>query len=104
MEDGAMSDETAPGGDLDPMAEQVLDGNAIAGLLVAAFGSEMTAVPGECAHCGRVHLVGSMRAYVRAPGTVLRCPTCSEVILRIVQTPSAILVDARGAAWLRLER
>jgi len=26
------------------------------------------------------------------------------VVLRIVETPTATLVDARGAAWLRFER
>ena len=89
---------------LDPVADQVLDGNAVAGVLAVAFGAEMTAVPGECAHCGTINVLAAMRAYVRAPGTVLRCPACDEVVLRIVQTPSATLVDARGAAWLRLDR
>ena len=88
----------------DPVADQVLDGNAVAGLLAAAFGAEMTAVPGECAHCGAVNVLAAMRAYVRAPGTVLRCPTCDGLIVRIVQTPTAILVDVRGAAWLRFDR
>ena len=88
----------------DPAADQVLDGNAVAGILAVAFGTEMTAVPGECAHCGTVNVVAAMRAYVRAPGTVLRCPACGEVVLRIVETPSATLVDVRGAAWLRFER
>ena len=84
--------------------DAVLDGNAVAGLLAATMGGEMTHVPGECAHCGTVNRVGAMRAYVRAPGTVLRCPACEGVVLRIVQTPTATLVDARGIAWLRFER
>ena len=88
----------------DPVADAVLDGNAVAGILAAAFGAEMTAVPGECTHCGTVNVVAAMRAYVRAPGTVLRCPACDGVVLRIVETPSATLVDARGVAWLRFER
>jgi hypothetical protein len=45
-----------------------------------------------------------MRAYTRAPGTVLRCPKCSGVVLRVVETPTATLVDASGIAWLRFER
>lgn len=88
----------------DPMADAVLDGNAAAGALAAALGVEMTAVPGECAHCGTVSVVAALRAYTRAPGIVLRCPTCGGVVLRIVETPTATLVDARGAAWLRFER
>lgn len=84
--------------------DDVLDGNASAGLLEAAFGVDMTIVPGKCAHCGTVHMVGELRAYMRAPGTVLRCPVCSEVVLRIVETDDATYLDARGAAYLRFER
>jgi phage FluMu protein Com len=85
-------------------ADLMVDGNAVAGTLAAAFGEDMTAVPGKCAHCGAVAMVAEMRAYVRAPGSVLRCPSCSGVILRVVETEAAILVDARGAAYLRFER
>jgi phage FluMu protein Com len=84
--------------------EGVLDGNAVAGLLAATFGVEMSAVPGRCAHCHTVSVVAEFRAYTRAPGTVLRCPACSDVVLRIVETPTATLVDASGIAWLRFER
>jgi phage FluMu protein Com len=76
----------------------------VAGLLAAAFGVEMTAVPSRCAHCGDVNVVAELRAYTRAPGVVLRCPTCSGVVLRVVETPTATLVDASGIAWLRFER
>jgi hypothetical protein len=64
----------------------------------------MTAVPGQCAHCHTVSVVGQLRAWTRAPGIVLRCPVCSGVVLRIVETPTAILVDTSGAAWLRFDR
>ena len=88
----------------DSMPDDMLDGNAAAGPLAAAFGTEMTVVPGKCAHCGAVHVIGELRAYVRAPGTVLRCPICDGIILRIVETDDATYVDARGAAYLRFER
>ena len=83
---------------------RTLDGNAVAGLLAAAMGLEMTAVPGQCAHCHTVSVVAQLRAYTRAPGTVLRCPACSGVVLRIVETPTGILVDASGVRWLRFDR
>ena len=81
-----------------------LDGNAVAGALAAAFGVEMTEVPQRCAHCGTVSVLAELRAYVRAPGTVLRCRVCGGVVLRMVETPEATYVDARGAAYLRFER
>ena len=87
----------------DPAMERELDGNALAGMLETLFGSDMTAIPGRCAHCGTVNMVGAMRAYTQAPGAVLRCPTCDEVVLRVVQTTEATFVDLRGAAYLRFE-
>jgi hypothetical protein len=104
MEDRAMADDLSPEAAADPVADAVLDGNAVAGTLMAAFGAEMTDVPGECAHCGTVNVIAAMRAYVRAPATVLRCPTCDGVVLRIGQTPKATLIDLRGVASLRFDR
>jgi DNA-directed RNA polymerase subunit RPC12/RpoP len=82
----------------------MLDGNAAAGILHEIFGLEMTANPTRCAHCGNVGQVGMLWAFIQAMGTVLRCPACGSVILRIVETPHAIYLDAQGAAYLRLER
>ncbi len=82
----------------------VLDGNAVGGLLREVFGDEMTAVPGQCAHCGNVAAIGTLHAFTQAPGVVLRCSVCANVVLRIVETPDSIYVDARGATYLRLAR
>lgn len=88
----------------DPGVERELDGNALAGLLEMLFGADMTAVPGRCAHCRTVNMVGAMRAYTGGPGAVLRCPSCDGVVLRVVETADATYVDATGAAYLRFER
>ena len=82
----------------------MLDGNAVAGLLREVFALEMTASPTRCAHCGAVGALGALLAFTRAPGVVLRCPACEQVVVRIVETAEAIYLDARGAAYLRLER
>lgn len=84
----------------DPAVDLTVDGNGAAGLLADLFGADMTAAPGQCAHCHTVSLVGTMRVYMRGPGVVLRCPACAEVVVRIVRTPRATYVDARGAAYL----
>ena len=84
--------------------ELMLDGNAVAGLLEEIFALEMTASPTECANCGNVGEIGTLLAFTQAPGAVLRCPVCENVMLRIVETPEAIFLDARGAVYLRLER
>ena len=88
----------------DPEVAQVLDGNAVGGMLAALFGTDVTSAPGRCAHCGTVSAMAELRAFVRAPGAVLRCPTCTGVVVRIVETPHATYVDMRGAAYLRFER
>ena len=84
--------------------ELMLDGNALGGLLNQIFGGEMTAVPAECATCTTVSQVGAMWAFTQAPGAVLRCPACENVMLRIVETPDAIYLDARGAAYFRFAK
>jgi len=92
-----MEDET-----IDLNQALMLDGNAAAGLMQEIFGLEMTSNPAECANCGNVSEMGGLLAFTQAPGTVLRCPACQEVMLRIVQTPNGTYLDARGAAYVRL--
>ena len=82
--------------------ELMLDANAIAGLLFEIFGVEMTASPTECANCGNEAEIGTLLAFTQGPGIILRCSACENVVLRIVQTPEAIYLDARGAVYLRL--
>ncbi|HEX8991578.1 MAG TPA: DUF6510 family protein [Anaerolineales bacterium] len=84
--------------------ELMLDANAVAGIMQEIFGADMTASPTECAHCGQEGEVGTLLAFTQAPGVVLRCPACENVVVRITQTPDAYYIDARGAVFLRLRR
>jgi hypothetical protein len=84
--------------------ELMLDANATAGVLYELFGVEMTAAPIECATCGNEGEIGELLAFTQGPGIVLRCLKCENIVLRIVQTPDAIYLDARGAVYLRLAR
>lgn len=86
------------------MQKLVLDGNAAAALLQEVFGLEMTDSPTECANCGNVAQLGSLLAYGQQMGTVLRCSVCGKVVMRIVETPDAIYLDARGTVYLRVDR
>jgi hypothetical protein len=80
-----------------------LDANAVGGMLIEIFGTDMTAAASQCAHCGNRAEVATLRAYVHAPGTVLRCSVCTQVVLRIMRTADGrYLVDARGAAYFRI--
>ena len=84
--------------------DRTLDGNAVAGMLEHVFGADMTAANSQCAGCGREGAVGTLLAYTNAPGVVLRCPACSAVLLRMVETPRGTLVEAKGLGYVRLRR
>jgi hypothetical protein len=80
-----------------------LDANAVAGILHEVFGTEMTAQASQCAHCGNRALLGTLRVYdIDGPGIVMRCSTCTEIVIRLVRrADGTFLVDARGAAYIR---
>ena len=86
----------------DPAFHLTVDGNAIAGMLESLFGAEVTAMEERCAHCGTVSVIATLRVYMRGPGIVVRCPACTDIVLRIVQAPSGMRVDSSGAAGLTL--
>jgi hypothetical protein len=64
----------------------LLDGNAMAGELFAAFGREMTTVVGRCRICATASAVAELCVYLRAPGAVARCPSCDAVVMVLVTT------------------
>jgi hypothetical protein len=80
--------------------ERKLDGNAIGGLLREVFAMEMTAARGTCAACGAVNEVGRVHVYVHAPGTVVRCPDCEQVLMRVVRGNGRYWVDMTGVRCL----
>ena len=81
-----------------------LDGNAVGGLLDEVFGREMTNSHCQCAHCGAIGAIATLIAFTHAPGVVLRCSRCQEVIVRLVKRAEVFYLDARGAVYLQLAR
>jgi Family of unknown function (DUF6510) len=73
---------------------EALDGNAIGGPLMETFGREMTTEPGACRHCGTVTKVAELRVYLRAPGSVARCPHCGDIVMVIVEVRGATVVHS----------
>jgi len=88
----------------DPVRAAMLDGNAAAGILSEIFIAEMSSSAMECANCGNEGELATLLAFMQAPGVVLRCPVCEHVVLRVVQTPSTIYLDVRGAVYISLSR
>ena len=79
-----------------------LDGNAIAGLLRELFAVDMTTARYRCESCGATNELAGVEVYLDAPGAVLRCPGCTEVIARIVRAPGRAWLDLRGVSWVQL--
>jgi ribosomal protein S27E len=79
-----------------------LDGNAAAGLFREVFAFELTTARGRCDNCGNVAEVGAVMVYSNAPGTVLRCPVCEAVLMRMAGDGERHWLDARGITWLEI--
>jgi len=77
-----------------------VDGNAIGGLLIDVFGAEMTAAASICGTCGATRPVAELVVYRQAPGTVVRCRTCSSVLMVFVKAHGVTGVDLSGLASL----
>jgi DNA-directed RNA polymerase subunit RPC12/RpoP len=77
-----------------------VDGNAIGGLLIDVFGTEMTAARSTCATCGATRPVAELVVYRQAPGTVVRCRTCGSVLMVLVRRADVTSVDLSGLASL----
>ena len=85
-----------------PLEDHVLDGNALGGMLMELFGTEMTTAVGTCGVCGTVGQVAEMAVYHPKLGTVVRCRVCDNVLMVFVEVRGITCVDLRGLAQLAL--
>lgn len=83
-----------------PLEDDVLDGNAIGGMLIELFGTEMTTTVGTCGVCGNAAQVAEMAVYRPRLGTVVRCRVCDNVLMVFVTTRGVTCVDLHGLAQL----
>ncbi|GAA1402860.1 DUF6510 family protein [Catellatospora coxensis] len=83
-------------------SDDFTDGNALAGPLREIFAMDMTQAMGRCVNCGDEGPVAGLKVYTHAPGLVARCPSCEEVVMRLVRSPSSAWLDLRGTMSLRI--
>ena len=79
-----------------------LDGNAAAGPLARFFAFEATNLKVTCASCGAESLLGRLHLYGGRRAMILRCISCGEVNLRLLEVGPSLRLDLRGAALLAL--
>jgi ribosomal protein S27E len=84
------------------MMENKLDGNAAAGPLQEIFPFDMTLVQATCAGCGASNAIGALTVYKHSMGTVVRCPSCESVLIRVAQTKGRYWLDMRGVRVLQI--
>jgi hypothetical protein len=80
---------------MDP-SELTLDGNALAGPLSELFAVEATVARGTCSACGAVGPLAETLVYGQAPGLVVRCRSCGEVLI--------VMVEAGERRWIEFDR
>ena len=83
--------------------ENKLDGNAAAGMLQAIFPFEMPLAQVTCTGCGVTNVIGATAAYMHGMGTIVRCPECDNVLIRIVHARGRYLLDMRGVRVLQMQ-
>ncbi len=82
--------------------ENKLDGNAAGGILHAIFPFEMTLAQATCTSCGAINAIGALTVYKHGMGTVIRCPSCENVLIRVAQTKGQYWLDMRGVRVLQI--
>lgn len=97
------SDEPTVKGDRFVDALRV-DGNAAAGILSELFVQDLTSARAKCAGCGMTRTIGALMVYAHGMGTVVRCPGCNSVVLRVARTPTHVWLDATGATSIVISR
>ena len=82
--------------------ENKLDGNAAGGILQEIFPFEMTLVQATCTSCGATDAIGATAVYMHGMGTVVRCPSCDNVLIRVAHTKGRYWLDMRGVRVLQI--
>jgi hypothetical protein len=84
--------------------DTALDGNAAAGALSALFSFDVTTAIVHCGNCNASGPLAELRFYGSPQAMVLRCRTCGEVNIRLLETHRTRNLDLAGAARIEVVR
>lgn len=86
----------------DATMDRMLDGNAAAGPLAELFGMDLTGAVATCAACGRSAPLAVHKLYADAPALVVRCPSCTGIVLRYASSGRRLRLDMTGTRLLTI--
>ena len=81
-----------------------VDGNAAGGMFSEIFVPDLTTARAKCAGCGTEGMIGSLPVYAHGMGTVVRCPKCDRVVLRVARTPQHVWLNATNTTCIVISR
>jgi hypothetical protein len=84
------------------MDENRLDGNAAGGILGEVFTFEVTMAEVACGRCGTANRVGAQLAYMSQIGTIVRCLSCDNALIRLAHNRGRHWIDLRGIRYLQV--
>lgn len=79
-----------------------LDAQSAAGELATLFAVDLTTATALCAGCGHTGPFAQLHLYGGAMGTVIRCPGCTDVLMRRVATPHGTWLEMQGLRWVKV--
>jgi len=77
-----------------------VDGNAIIGALSLATGTDVSLADIVCGACGHRHRVAQAHVYLRCPGMVIRCPSCTATEIVLVEIDHHIQLTVSNVATI----
>ena len=101
---------TPPSGATSAADRDVVEGSdfmvdyAAADPLRQVFVDEASAATAQCAACGHTATLAEASIYAQAPGLVVRCRSCNNVMMRLVIEPQGQWLDLRGLQSLTIRQ
>ncbi|WP_019179219.1 DUF6510 family protein [Microbacterium yannicii] len=84
-------------------AGDVVDGNAVAGLLAEVFEADATSLVGVCGGCQAAAPLAETVVEIDEVAAIMRCRTCTHTLLTILRAPAGTRVVVGTLRELRAQ-
>jgi len=79
-----------------------VDGNILAGPLSDLFRFDVTLASARCVSCGEVAMLAQAMVYVQPKAYIVRCSTCDDMLMTIIDEGDATQLDLSGLVWMHV--